>query len=175
MSTDQLVDRLETLEKEVARLRDVEQIKALMYEYGFSFDDNRYDDFAKCFTLDCTGEYEPFTRPFNGRREVEAWCKALKTKLPRLTFVAHYTVSPVITVSGDVAEGRWNWFVPCTILRAGDESVAAWQFGTYEATYHRVTGSWLIHRLKVNYIHVFEHDKGWVRQPMMTMIPETTK
>lgn len=174
MSTQTATDleaRLVALEERLQRVDDIEEIKQLQYEYGFSFDEDRLDDFANCFTEDCHGEYVPFTTSFDGRDEIRGILADLKEGYPRLTMALHYTVDPVIEVDGDTATGRWNWMVPCTVLRDDDSETAAIQMGRYDVRYRRDPDGWRIHRITCTYFLASEYHKGWVRQPMFTMRP----
>lgn len=171
MTDSNLLARVEKLEAELQHHRDLEAIRDLMYEYGFSFDEDRFEDFVQCFTPDAEGTYSPFAQGFRGHQEIREFCERLRGEdaSPRLEMVIHYTVSPIIEIDGDSATGRWNWMVPCTVKKTDGERVAAWQFGRYDLKYARTDAGWKISHQHCTYFHVFELDKGWVKQPMLTM------
>ena len=97
---EELAGRLARVEEQLGRLQDVQDIHDLMYEYGFSFDEDRFEDFTQCFTPDATGDYVPFAGGFKGHDEIRAFCQRLRgpDASPRLAMVLHYTISPVIKV-----------------------------------------------------------------------------
>ncbi|MFB6720797.1 nuclear transport factor 2 family protein [Kribbella sp. NPDC056345] len=172
MSANDLEARLVAVESKLAHHGDLEAIRDLMYEYGFAFDEDRFDDFANCFTENATGQYHPFAPGFSGRQEIVDFCHRLRDEdsLPRLEMVVHYTVSPIIEIDGDSASGRWNWIAPCTVTKANRDRVAAWQFGRYDVQYARTSDGWKIQHQTTAYFEVFEHLEGWVRQPMMSLL-----
>lgn len=140
-----------------------------MYEYGYSFDDGRMDDFINCFTEDCVGEYLPFAQGFTGHDGIREFAEAVKGKFPRITQTFHFTVSPLIRVDGDTASSRWHWMNPSTVEDAPNTFVSAWQFGVYETDYRRESDGWKISHHKVTYVEVFDLKKGYAGEPMLIL------
>ena len=169
MLTDDLAARIAQLESRLRHHDDQRAIQDLMYEYGYSFDDGRMDDFINCFTEDCEGEYLPFAQGFKGRAEILKFAEAVKNTFPRITQTFHFTVSPLIQIKGDTATSRWHWMNPSTVEDSPGKFVSAWQFGLYEMDYRREADGWKIRRNKVTYLEVFDLTKGYAGQPMLIL------
>lgn len=165
--TNDLEQRLARLEQKVREVEDLEEIKNLMYEYGYAFDEDRIDDFVNCFTEDCVGEYSPFTKSFAKRSEISEFARGVKGVHPLLTSTFHVTVSPIIKVDGNQATGRWNWMNPCTLETVPGKPISAWQYGVYECKYRKEAEGWKISHVKVTYLAAFELLKGWANHPML--------
>jgi uncharacterized protein (TIGR02246 family) len=59
--------------------------------------------------------------------------------------------SPVVTVTGDEAEGEWTWHrLHSTAIVAGRPVRVSgpWEEGRYSCTYRRVDGRWRFHRMR---------------------------
>lgn len=169
MTGSDMETRLAELERRLAYQEDLRAIEDLMYEYGYSFDDGRMDDFINCFTEDCEGYYLPFAQGFSGHDGIVKFGEAVKGKFPRITETFHFTVSPIIRIEGDYARSRWHWMNPSTVENSPGEWVSAWQFGIYETEYRREPDGWKIHRHKVTYQEVFDITKGYAGQEMLIL------
>lgn len=166
------LQRISVLEDKVLSIEAQNLIQGLMYRYVEAVDQARIEDVVACFTSDGTGEFTPFADGFSGHEGIRAFLKAFRgpgAPTPRLTHVVHFPGGPLIDVAGDEATGRWDWLATCTIERAKDEPVAAWQLGRYDARFVRSDVGWRIQHLKTTYYEVFEHLRGWVGTPMVSL------
>jgi ketosteroid isomerase-like protein len=173
MSDPDIERRLAAAEAKLRELADIQEIQALMYEYGYSFDDGRLDDFMNCFTEDGVGEYPPFDYGFRGRAEIPHFRDSVKDLFPRLTGTFHFTASPVITVNGDTAKARWHWMNPSTMETSTGEKVSAWQFGVYDTEYRREADGWKISLNRATYLAFFDLTKGYAGQPLIEIGSES--
>jgi hypothetical protein len=116
---------------------DREQLKELRYEYCYRMDNLEPDRFAALFTTDA--EYD-ITDVATGRGR-----EGLRDLIEHLRgwefdSMAHMCTNPVIEVDGDEASGRWYYTV---MVAHGDGTTELGQ-GSYDETYRRVDGEWLI-------------------------------
>lgn len=164
--------RIGALEAQLAELRAHQALQELMYKYIQAVDHVRIEEVVACFTADGTGEFTPFADGFSGHDGIRAFLTAFRgpdAPTPRLTHVIHFPGGPLIDVDGDRATGRWDWLATCTIERDQGQFVAAWQLGRYDARFLRTADGWRIQHLKTTYYEVFEHLKGWVGTPSLSL------
>ena len=103
-STDELLLRIEALEKKVQVAEDIEAIKQLQIRYvnHLTFSEMG-DEIVDCFTDDAKIEAGPPTTP--GREGIAAFFEMIK---PGQSGTEGYFVfHPIINVNGDTASGTW--------------------------------------------------------------------
>ena len=81
---------------------DIAQIKQLKYRYLRTLDLKQWDDFARCFVPEATGDYEGLA--FEDR---DALVGFMRENMGEGLISMHHAHHPEITVDGDTAEGRW--------------------------------------------------------------------
>ena len=170
-STD-IEARMSALEGHVASFRAQNLIQALMYKYIEAVDQARIEEVVQCFTPDGSGEFTPFADGFSGHDGIRAFLSAFRgsdAPTPRLAHVVHFPGGPLLDVTGERATGQWDWLATCTIEREKGELVAAWQLGRYNADFALTDDGWKIQHLKTTYYEVFEHLRGWVGVPMVSL------
>ncbi len=130
---------LAALRAEVRRLSDTEAVKKLTAEYMQAMHDARWDDAVACFS-----DRANYDHGVLGNLADKASIRRFYTE-----FMPHYEeaggwafdmlTNPVISVTGDTAEGRWFLF---TLLIDPDSKEAAWNVATLEYTYAREADGW---------------------------------
>lgn len=144
-----------TLEENVQRLVDIEDIKILKRRYARYCDDG-YDPegIASCFTED--GVWDGGAM---GLAETRQGIKDYFTAAPGLVaFAVHYTTNPIIEVDGDSARGTWYLWQPM-VMAEGDQ--AMWLAAHYHEKYRREGDHWLIERLEIDIKSFSPYEAGF--------------
>jgi ketosteroid isomerase-like protein len=138
---------LKELEKRVAALEDIEDIKKLHREYLFWFNNQQWEEMIDCFAENATAEIGAHGL----RRGKEEITKLFKINIAnRVTSWkgGHFVTQPVISIDGDKATGHWllHIFVFHTQTPTGPSY--KWTQGRYDCEYAKVNGKWKFSSLK---------------------------
>jgi hypothetical protein len=130
---------LKALAAEVRRLGDIEAVKTLTAEYVQAMHDARWEDAVACFS-----DRASYDHGLLGQLVDKAAIRRFYTEFMPLYEEAggwafDMLTNPVISVTGDTAEGRWFLF---TLLIDPDTKEAAWNVATLEYTYVREADGW---------------------------------
>ena len=144
---------MSTLEQQVQRLTDIEDIKQLKLRYA-SFCDQNYnpEGIASCFTEDGIWDGGENFGVSNGRSEIYNYFADANDLV---TFAVHYTTNPLIEVNGDEATGQWHLWQPMVMK---EDNQAVWYMAQYSEQYVRQEGKWLIKRLTLTTKSLTPHD-----------------
>jgi len=166
--------KLEELETEVRRLRDILEIQNLQSRYNFLIGMNLGDRvpeevFAKkhsdvSFEIGDVGRWE-------GLESIRRVFGKLTQVPGKMGLIM--AIQPLIEVAkdGETARGQWMGFGPTALPeKASPEAepvlTAFWMCGKYDMEYIKENGAWRIKKLLYAYAFVTPFDKGWVKQPM---------
>ena len=117
---------LESLEKRIQVLEDIEQIKKLKHRYCALCDANYdADALAELFTEDAVWDGRERGRN-DGREAIRTFFKNAPSRLP---FAIHMVLNPIIDVDGDSATGTGYLCQPCTYA---DGNQGVWGCGRYD-------------------------------------------
>ena len=167
MATEaKLEERIAALERRLAVLEAVEEIRRLKSRYADLVDDryargaprgpeelaDRARRIAELFTEDAVWDGGPALGICRGRSEVER-----RMAQPTLLFSWHYFVKPHIEVEGERAHGRWDLLAPCTT----SDGRPHWMAGVEDDAYRKVDGVWLHAAMKLRVVFLAPHDTGW--------------
>ena len=98
-------ERIEALEKEIARLKDIDQIKALKSRYFRALDTKDWDALEQTLSPDISTSYSNGKLVFHGPKEVTEYFKEV---MPATEITLHQGHNPEITLESDtVAWGKW--------------------------------------------------------------------
>ena len=159
--TADLVQRLETLEKRVRELEDVNAIRELKARYAAYCDDGyNPDGIAALFVEDAVWESGALGR-YEGRDAIREFFKGASGIF---TFALHYALNPQIEVTGDTARARWYLFMPCTI---SDGNQAMWRAGIDDEEYVKVDGRWMFKSKRSTALFHTPCDQGWAKTPLV--------
>ena len=98
-------ERLEALEKEVQRLKDVQAIKELKSKYFRALDTKNWDELETTMTPNISTAYSNGKLVFHGPKEITNY---FKESMPDTEITLHQGHNPVIWFESDtVAYGKW--------------------------------------------------------------------
>lgn len=123
------------VEDRLRRLEDREEIRELLYRYGYRLDDRDWEGWGELFTGDATGDFEGWGTA-EGRDEIAAFGREVVGG--NFDYSAHVTHQPLVSVDGDEASGS-RYLDVYYVLTDG---TAAWRQGRYEDEFRRVDGEW---------------------------------
>ncbi len=151
------------LQTQVARLRAIEEIRALKARYATVCDSGYSPQrMAPLFTADAVWDGgERF-----GRHEgVEAICAFFAAVSSQITWALHYIVAPVVEVADDLetATGSWYLWQPCTVVTDSGPR-AVWLTGTYADRYRREPDGWKFAEVRLDCQTISPVEDGWVRR-----------
>lgn len=148
---------LESLERRIQALEDVEAIKNLKARYCTYCDDNYdADSIVSLFVEDAVWD-----GGIRGKAEGRPAIRDFFVRAPqRLSFAVHMVMNPIIEVDGDHATGIWYLFQACTYAE-GQRPV--WGSARYDEEYVRVDGRWMFKTLKLTSFFWTPFDEGWAK------------
>jgi uncharacterized protein (TIGR02246 family) len=153
--TDQLMARLERMERRLRALEDAEAIRNLKARYAALCDDNyNADGIAALFATDATWD-SPGLGRFEGREAIRAFFKGAGGIF---SFAIHYSLNGQIHVDGDTAQAQWYLFMPCTLA---DGNRAMWRASIDHERYRRVDGVWLFSEKRSQPLMNVPFAEGW--------------
>ena len=107
---------------------------------------------AELFTEDAVWDGGSALGVVRGRAEIRD-----RLANPTVQWAWHFFLKPRIFVKGDLAEGTWDLFSPCT-LQDGSQR---WMIGVETDTYRRVGGVWLHASMQLETVKLASFEKGW--------------
>lgn len=172
MNETNLETRVQELEKELVKVRDIQDIERLQRIYGFFLDNRRWDDIVDLFSpntesleISDSGVYlgkegaSRFFKGFLGRGGLPPGSGSLGIHM-QLQGVVHIGNSP------DEAQGRWQ----CVMLLAvpwKDGLTAMLGHGVYDVDYVKESGIWQFKKLHFYLTFRTPLDQGWVKIPVV--------
>lgn len=161
-------DRLESLERRIERLEDIEAIKRLMVLYAKGSDDHHNLDvmvplFAEDGVLDVSSGYGRY----QGHEAIGRFLSGPGEEIIRWSL--HYMVSPLIEVGEDGRTARGFWYLwEIAKMRnpnTGQEE-AVWIAGTYDVDLVKQgDGQWKFKYVKLNMQIMSPYSEGWAKKP----------
>ena len=129
-----------SLESQVRRLQDKEEIQQLLLDYGRHLDSRDFGAYAGLFAAD--GEWTGGFGTVKGRPEIKAFMEKNMGTGPNRGGSYHLLSNFVITVDGDTATAwsRWAFVVP------QERGAAISQAGRYDDSLVRENGVWKFKR-----------------------------
>ncbi|SDL97967.1 nuclear transport factor 2 family protein [Bacillus sp. OK048] len=148
-------ERLQSLEKRLGYLEDIEAIEQLKYEYCAACDDqHNADRIVAIFTEDGIWDGGPFGVA-KGHREI--WDLFHNTHSPSILFSQHNVGNPIIKVNGNEAQGNWKFLAPMTT----QPDNKLWVCAEYDEDYVKVDGVWKFKHLSAKVFFTAPYTLGW--------------
>jgi len=161
-SIDALAARAAALERDIARLEDVNAIKKLQRVYGFYTDKQLWSAAADLFSAD--GEIEVGGRGvYAGRDRIREFLLLNGPETPQAKrLFDHMQLQPVVHVAPDglTAKGRWHVFAQ----EAVHGEYANWGLGVLENEYVKEGGVWKIRRHHFFTTMYTPYEAGWGKE-----------
>lgn len=146
---------MSTMEQQIKRLTDIEDIKQLKLRYAGYCDQNyNPEGIASCFTDDGIWDGGDFGS-YTGRDNIKEFFAGANELV---TFAMHYTTNPLIEVNGDEATGEWHLWQPMVMK---ENNQAIWYMAQYSEKYVRQEGQWLIKHLVLTAKSFTPHDTSF--------------
>ena len=153
-----------TLEQNVQRLMDIQEIRDLKTQYALYCDDDyNPDGLAALFVENAVWDGGIFGR-HEGRAAIREFFAGVSDTID---FALHLTVGDKIDIdpSGKTAKGSWYVIMPGTFK--GPQAV--WVAGTYADEYVKVDGKWYFQNVNAHLNFVSPYEKGWVKEQYISM------
>ena len=149
-----------TLERRIARLEAIEEIRKLKSLYCAYCDDGyNPDKLAALFTEDATW-HAPHRGTIEGRAAIQRFFSDISKKI---RFAAHLVMNDIIEVAGDRATARWRMLM-ASMEEFGGTEVAAWSLGDYDEAYVKTDEGWRIRSIEVVIQYLDPVTGGWIRR-----------
>lgn len=155
----ELAQEIEALRAEVRRLSDVDAVKRLTCAYMQAMHDARWEDAANCFSDRADYDHGVLGN-LPDKDSIRHWYTKFMAAYEEAGGWAFDILSnPVVTVSGDRAEGRWFLL---TLLIDPDSKEAAWNVATLEYEYVREAEGWkFLHNRCISEHQLVPYAQGW--------------
>jgi len=165
MMAEELEAKLEVMEKEIQRLKDIEAIRKLENAYGYYLINFMNQELIDCFSdsPDTTLEWPEGT--FFGMKGVRAFFGNINRDNNPEFMHQMMQISGIIDVEpdGKTARGRWWGFGAMAMPRAGDGVTQAFACGVYENEFIKEDGVWKIWKIKWVPLYSGTPAQGWVK------------
>lgn len=170
MNNNEVWRRIERLEREIMRLKDIEAIRNLKAEHALASDDP--ENLAKRLLAIVTDDIElDYGASFGVHKGIDVFRELVKDT-PFL-WTIHYMIPNKIILGedGDTAIGNWYLLEPASAPdpKNGSER-AMWLGGVYEDRYRKMaTGEWKICRMKFDTKLLCTYDQGWEKDKIVDL------
>ncbi|GAA3518680.1 nuclear transport factor 2 family protein [Dietzia aurantiaca] len=154
MSDDDNDRRLAKLDELLA----IEEIKNLRLAYSAYFDSQDLDGLASIFAEDAVCEFsQEYGGDWVGRETIRANYAAVAEQVGAPYSAIHAVTNPWIELIGEnTAKGRWYLIEYLTrqgaMTSGGGHANPLFYLGIYQDEYKKVDGSWLISRVKLEFL-----------------------
>lgn len=161
-----LEQRVAVLEQEVRRLKDVEAIKQLRWDYSRACDDNHNPDrLVPMFTADGRIVLHP---PFSGEVRGHAALREMfanNARVNGITWTLHYYLQPLIQVAEDGHTAKATWYLWELAKMPDQDGVEepVWVAGEYFDEYVKENGRWKFSLIDVHIRLLSPYRDGWVK------------
>jgi hypothetical protein len=177
MNLQEMETRLKELEKEVATLRDIEDIQRLQKSYGYYLQNWMYEEIIDLFCDGPDAMLSIMAGIFQGKEGLRRYFVSLKDMGMNPEFLHQsMQLSGIVDVKvdGNTAEGRW-YAMGAIALPMGDGVRAIALNGIYTSLYIKESGKWKIKELIFDPIFMVAPEEGWVKKERIAAIGSGSK
>jgi hypothetical protein len=170
-SIEAVAARAAALERDIARLEDVNAIKKLQRIYGFYTDKQLWSQAADLFSADGTIEIGG-RGVYAGRDRIREFLLLNGPEQPQpKRLFDHMQLQPIVHVADDglTANGRWHVFAQ----EAVHGEYANWGLGVLENEYVKEAGVWKIRRHHFYTTMYTPYEAGWGKEAIPNAGPST--
>lgn len=176
MGIKEMEARLQELENQVAKLKDLEAINRLQRSYGFYSEHWMYEDIIDLFADSPDTMLNIMAGIFMGKEGVRKYFGGMTEMTQNQEFLHQIMqLSGIVDIAdnGKSAKGRWYGFGPVA-LPIGKGVYQFFADGTYIADYIKEDGVWKILKLMWNPLYTTPPEKGWVKPERIATIEKGT-
>jgi hypothetical protein len=169
MDTREMEARIKTLESQVRKLNDIEEIQRLQKAYGYYLEHWMNEEIMDLFA---DSPDLVFNGAEGGKPELRKFFKSLKTLSGNPEFLHQaMQISGIVDVNsdGETAEGRWYGY-GAVALPAGKGVRPLTLNGIYTCEYIKEDGKWKIKKLVFHPVILAPPDEGWVKKERIAAI-----
>jgi len=162
MNEAELLKRIDTLEREVQRLKDIDAIKTLQRAYGYYIERWMAQEIIDLFSDGPDVSLTLAAGTYLGKEGVRKYFERADGSNPEFMHQV-MQLSGIVTVDpgGKTATGRWYGFGAVAIPR-GDGVSEMFMGGTYEGKYVKEEGIWKFKSLRFDAKYTATPARGWV-------------
>ncbi len=172
MNLEEMQNRIEELEKQVAVLRDIEDIQRLQKSYGYYLQNWMYEEIIDLFCDGPDAKLNIMAGVFSSKESVKKYFSSLETLAMNPEFLHQaMQLSGIVDVKpdGQTAEGRW-YALGAVALPIGNGVKAIALNGLYTSIYIKQNGKWKIKELNFHPVFMVPPDEGWVKKARIAAI-----
>ncbi|HTY81551.1 MAG TPA: nuclear transport factor 2 family protein, partial [Dehalococcoidales bacterium] len=164
MDNKEMENRIKELEKQVAKLKDLEDINRLQKSYGYYLEHWMYEDVIDLFADGPDTTLNIMAGIYRGKEGVRRYFTGVFSlgKNPEFLHQIMQLAGVVdIDEAGKTARGRWYGFGSVALPR-GEGVTQFFTDGIYTSEYIKKDGKWQILKLMWNPLYTAAPEKGWV-------------
>ena len=166
MTSSDETTALQSLERRLGYMEDVEAVRSLIRQYAF-YCDNGYDadGLAGLFTDDAVWHSNHFGT-YRGREAIREFTAGNQARIP---WAFHAMVNERVEVDSSGGSGTAHWnlieFATMAAPDRGSAPDAVVMTAKYDAPLVKRDGLWKFHRMDVHFHQISKWDRGWVVEP----------
>jgi hypothetical protein len=166
MNTQEMEAHIKALEKQVAKLTDIEDIQRLQKSYGFYIQHWMYQELGDLFADSAEAELSILTGVFISKKSIVNYFTGLKAQYDNPEFLHQLMqLSGIVDVNpdGKTAQGRWFAYGSCALM-IGEGVRPLTADGIYTSDYIKEDGIWKILKLTWHPLILSTPFEGWVKK-----------
>jgi hypothetical protein len=166
MNLEEMQNRIKELEKQVAVLRDIEDIQRLQKSYGFYLQNWLYEEIIDLFCDGPEAKLNIMVGVFSSKESVRKYFSSLESLAVNPEFLHQaMQLSGIVDIKpdGQTAEGRW-FALGAIALPMGNGVKPMALNGIYTSIYIKQDGKWKIKELNFHPIFMCPPEEGWVKK-----------
>jgi hypothetical protein len=164
MSEAELLKKIEVLEKEVQRLKDIDEIKNLQRAYGYYIENWMAQEIIDLFSDGPDVSLTLAAGTYLGKEGVRRYFERAQDPNPDFMHQV-MQLCGIVTVDpgGTTATGRWYGY-GAVAMPIGDGVREMFMGGTYEGKYVKEDGIWKFQALRFDMKYTATPARGWVKR-----------
>jgi hypothetical protein len=170
MNSEETEARIKGLERQVAKLNDIEDIQRLQRSYGFYIQHWMYQEIVDLFADGPETELDILLWVYCGKESVSKYYTSLKAQNEDPEFLHQLMqLSGIVDVSpdGKTAQGRW-FTLGAAALTSKDGVRPLYCNGLYTSEYIKQNGVWKILKLTFHPLIFVPPNEGWVKKDRLS-------
>jgi len=164
---------IETLEKQVTLLEDIQEIENLQRMYAYYFDSQQLQAVVDLFSDNAESAEIESHGVFLGKEGIRRfyWEDIGRKGFLRPPWLMRLLVMQLdgvvhVEPDGRTAKGRWQTWLP-EIMPSAAGPRQVWLHGYYENEYVKEDGKWLFSKIYWNVTFYTTYETGWLKFPML--------